>query len=68
MQAHPYHKKGYAFRPGWHVMLQPEAPHLSMKNRIWVEVQIEDYTYFDRPVSQGGRWALANRMQIIKEL
>ena len=27
--------KGYAFRPGWHVLLSPNAPHLSKKNRVW---------------------------------
>ena len=34
--------KGYALRPGWHVCAEKFAPHLSEKNRIWCQVEIED--------------------------
>ena len=63
-ELHP--KKGFAIRKGWHCCLEPEAPHLSNKGRVWVEVKIEDYTFFDRPMCQGGTWILAQRMKILK--
>jgi len=50
----------------WHTLLQPVAPHLSEKNRVWCKVEIEDFEYFTRPVNQGGRWALANRMRVLE--
>lgn len=59
--------KGYAHRPGWHCMACCNAPHLTEKGRVWVEVEIEDYTEFARPQSQGGTWYLANWMLIIGE-
>lgn len=68
MQAEDHPTKGYARRMGWHCTLQPVAPHLSTKNRVWVEVEIEDYYKFNRPESQGGTWVLASRMKIIREL
>jgi len=60
--------KGFAVRKGWHCTLTPEAPHLSKKNRVWIEVEVDDFEYFKRPESQGGTWVLAQRMQIVKEL
>ena len=60
--------KGYAYRPGWHCCHEPSAPHLSMKGRIWVLVDIDDFIIFDRPENQGGRWYVANRLKILKEL
>lgn len=68
LQAESHPTKGFAVRPGWHCTLKKSAPHLSEKDRVWVEVEIEDYTEFKRPESQGGVWALANRMKIIREL
>ena len=56
--------KGFAVRPGWHCTRLPIAPHLSMKDRVWVKVDIEDYTKLCRPLSQGGVWYLAKRMKI----
>lgn len=60
--------KGFAVRPGWHVTLKPEAPHLSTKERVWIEVEIKDYYKFQRPESQGGTWLLANQMKVIREI
>jgi len=60
--------KGYAHRPGWHVCMDVQAPHLKMKNRVWCEVEIEDFIELKRPESQGTKWYLANRMKIIKKL
>lgn len=60
--------KGFAQRQGWHCCLKKHAPHLSEKDRVWCEVEIEDFEYYERPESQGGRWVLADRMKIIKRL
>ena len=65
-QAEAHKTKGFAFRPGWHVIAKPYAPHLSMKNRIWKKVEIEDYQEINRPASQGGKWYLANKMRVIE--
>ena|SRR6056297_733740 len=66
MQAEDHPTKGYAHRPGWHCTLKPLAPHLSTKNRVWAKCEIEDYTKFDRPQSQGGTWVLANKLRVIE--
>lgn len=73
MQAECYPTKGYAVRKGWHCTFKPIAPHLSMKlangeQRVWVECEIDDFSTYNRPESQGGTWILAQRMKIIKEL
>lgn len=66
--AESHRTKGYIYRPHWHCTSEPTAPHLTEKGRCWYEVEIEDYTEFNRPNSQGGLWYLANRMKIIKKL
>ena len=63
-EAHP--TKGFAERPFWHCTETMSAPHLSMKNRVWCEVEITDFTEFKRPNSQGGKWFLAKNMKINK--
>lgn len=70
-ESHP--TKGFQFRQGWHCTLQPVAPHLktqlkSGEERVWCEVDIEDFEYYNRPESQGGTWVLAQRMQVIAEI
>lgn len=65
-EEHP--TKNYAFRPFWHCTSKPYAPHLSIKNRAWFEVEITDYQIFNRPQSQGGIWYLAKNIKIIKQL
>ena len=65
-ECHP--TKGFAVREGWHCTLKPEAPHLSEKGRVWCEVEIEDYEYYDRPESQGGTWVLAKRLKVLGEM
>ena len=66
LEAESHPTKGFAYRKGWHCTLKPVAPHLSEKDRVWVEVEIEDYETYKRPESQGGMWVLAQRMRIIK--
>lgn len=60
--------KGYIHRPGWHCLLDPIAPHLSTKNRVWVKVEVKNYEYHDRSENQGGTWVLAQQMKILREL
>lgn len=67
LSAEEHPTKGYGVRKGWHCLKKPNAPHLSEKNRVWVEVEVEDFELFNRPESQGGEWILAQRMKIIKE-
>jgi hypothetical protein len=62
-ECHP--RKGYAVRPGWHVAPRPEADHLSMKGRVWRQVEIEDFVPLKRPARQGGMWWLAKRMRVV---
>ena len=68
LEAENHPTKGFAVRPGWHCTSKPVAPHLSMKGRVWVEVQIEDYQEIHRPLNQGGLWYLANRLMAIREI
>jgi len=65
-ESHP--TKGYKYRKGWHCLLKPEAPHLTEKGRTWVKVKIDNYEFFDRPESQGGRWVLAQKMKVLEEI
>lgn len=58
--------KGFAVRQGWHCTFEKNAPHLSTKGRAWVEVEVENFTTYNRPESQGGKWILAERMKIIR--
>lgn len=67
-KAESYPTKGFALRPGFHCCSKPEAPHLSLKGRVWVEVSIEDYEEIQRPESQGGLWYLAQKMKVMKEV
>jgi len=63
--------KGFAVRKGWHCTFKKHAPHLkeelaSGEKRVWVECEVEDFTTYDRPESQGGEWILANRIRFLK--
>ena len=68
MDAEYHPTKGYKPRQGWHCTLTPHAPHLTEKDRVWCEVEVEDFEYYKRPDSQGGTWVLAQKMKVIKEL
>ena len=65
-EAEDHKTKGYAHRPGWHIMATQSAPHLSTKGRVWAMVEFENYKDHQRPISQGGLWHLAEVMTIIK--
>ena len=66
LEAKCYPTVGYKIRPFWHCTEKPEAPHLTNKGRVWVKVEMEDYSEFNRPISQGGKWFLAKRIKILK--
>ncbi len=59
--------KGFAERKGWHCTLEKNAPHLSERGRVWVEVEVDDCELYDRPESQGGTWVLAQKMKVVNE-
>ena len=67
-QAENHPTKGFAVRPGWHCSYFPFAPHLSTKDRVWIEVEVEDFRDFPRPPQQGGMWILANKMKPVRRL
>ena len=56
---------GFAFRPGWHICSEQNAPHLSKKDRVWAKVKFSNYTSHVRPESQGGLWYTAKNMTIV---
>jgi len=58
--------RGFQHRPGWHVMAEPEAPHLSERGRVWAKVEIRHFEEHQRPAAQGGRWFLARRMRVLE--
>ena len=66
MNAELHPTKGFTVRPFWHCTSEPIAPHLSNKNRVWIKIEMEDYTEFVRPVSQGGKWFLANKIKLLE--
>jgi hypothetical protein len=68
MDAENHATKGYVERKGWHCTLKPHAPHLSMKGRVWAEVEVYDFELLERPEKQGGMWVLAQKMKINKLL
>ena len=67
MEAEKYPTKGFALRPFWHCMEKPVAPHLSLKDRVWKRVDIEEFVEFKRPESQGNTWYLAKRLLVFEE-
>jgi hypothetical protein len=68
MVAECFPTKGFAVREGWHTLSKPDAPHLSKKDRVFCEVEIDNYEEFRRPDSQGGLWFLSKWMKINKVL
>jgi hypothetical protein len=35
---------------------------------VWYEIEMEEYTEFQRPDSQGGLWYLAGKIKVIKKV
>ena len=67
LPAEEYPTKGYKFRPFWHCLSAPKAPHLTEKGRVWCKVEMQEVTKMHRPESQGGAWYLAKQI-LIKEI
>lgn len=63
-ESHP--TRGFKHRPFWHCTSNPVAPHLSMKNRVWIKVEMENFKEFQRPESQGGLWYLAKKIKLLE--
>ena len=68
LEAESHKTNGFFYRPFWHCTTLPEAPHLSIKNRVWVEVEVDNFKLYERPKKQGGIWILAEKMKVNKIL
>jgi hypothetical protein len=68
MIALPFRRSGFRFRPGWHALEKPKAPHLSLKGRQWFLVELKDFNSEVRPESQGGKWYLSKYLRIVRPL
>jgi len=66
LEAESHPTKGFKVRPYWHCTSEPNAPHLSTKDRVWVKVEIQDYEEFQRPNNQGGLWFLAKKIKFVE--
>jgi hypothetical protein len=60
--------KGFKERQGWHCTVKPLAPHLSKTDRVWVEVEIDEYSIFETSKHQGSIWLLANKIKFVRVL
>ena len=68
IKSESYPTKGYKFRPYFHVLPKPHAPHLSNKGREWWKVELKLNKNVDRPESQGGTWYLADSIKILHQV
>lgn len=68
MEAECHPTKGFKVRPFWHCTSNPVAPHLSMKGRVWVKIEMKEFEQFMRPENQGGLWFLAKRIKLLEIL
>ena len=65
LEAENHPTKNYKVRPFWHCTSQPHAPHLSLKDRVWLKIEMDEYDNFSRPAHQGNLWYLAKKIKII---
>ncbi len=62
-----HYTKGYAYRPGWHICSEMNAPHLRQGgDRVWAKVNFIPMAVIERPKSQGGTWYLGSAMKILE--
>jgi len=66
LRAENHPTKGFKERPFWHCTSEPIAPHLSMKGRVWVKLEMADFWEYERPESQGGLWYLSKYIKLIE--
>lgn len=65
MRAKRVRTNGYAYRPGWHVLLKRSAPHLSTRGRVWRRVTARHILgVHERPRAQGGTWVTCRDLRI----
>lgn len=64
LDAKATHRRGYAYRPGWHSTWRPYAPHLSLKGRQWFVVEIEGYCKYPMH-NMRALWYLSQRIKIL---
>jgi hypothetical protein len=68
LKARSVRTKGYAYRPGWHVLAKRSAPHLTTKGRTWKIVKMRHViAVHKRPKTQGGVWYTAREIKIVRE-
>ncbi len=68
IEAKAYPTKGFALRPFWHCTEKCEAPHLTTRGRVWIKVEMAEFTEMMRPQSQGGKWFLARKIRLLEEI
>ena len=61
LDAEDHPTKGYKHRPGWHAMDAPHAKHLTERDRVWMEVELDDV---ESTVMMGRTWYVAQRMRV----
>lgn len=63
----PLQKKRFCFRPGWHVLRERRAPHLSKRGRIWIKVEMKHYRRMEGSfVPKREIWFIAKRIKVVK--
>lgn len=65
LRAKNMHKKGFKFRPGFHAVAKPYAPHLSKRGRRWHRVKLYDWRREKRPKNHGGIWLVAKEITVL---
>lgn len=67
-KARLYKTEGFKKRKGFHCVPEPNAPHLSLRNREWYKIEIEEFNELIKPKNQGGKWFIANKMRILERI
>lgn len=69
LAAIPIAKRGFAYRPGWHILKTPKCPHLSKKGRVIRKVLFcGNVQIHYRPKRQGGIWYTADAIYILSDV
>lgn len=68
LKAEDHPTSGFAHRVGWHATRTPDAPHMSIKDRVWYEVEVKNFKEIERPKNQGGKWILAGWIKVTQPI
>lgn len=60
--------EGFKFRPGWHACPTQNAPHLTLKGRVWAKVELRGVKLHHKPANQGGLWYTAKQLRLVEVL